>query len=271
MINLPEITLCAASSVALPQTIAALEKSMANIAFGAVRLFTHESMSLPIRGIEVVKIPPIRSREDYSRFMLGELARHIETDFALIVQWDGYVLRPEAWRPEYLEFDYIGAIWPQFNDANSVGNGGFSLRSKKLLHACKEQLKFVTEAEDIAICRTNRKVLEQHYGIRFADSALASTFSYERNHPTGGEFGFHGVFNMIDVLGIELFLDYYYSLSSVIGRREHRDLFCLALDRGHNDLASNIVRNHLSSPTRFADGLGFLGKKILHDFGRRRA
>ena len=56
------------------------------------------------------------------------------------------------------------------------------------------------EPEDIAICRTARPWLESDYGIRFADLKLASRFSYERTSPKGGEFGFHGVFNMMDIM-----------------------------------------------------------------------
>ena len=38
------------------------------------------------------RIENLASRADYSRFMLRELADHIETSHALCVQWDGYVL-----------------------------------------------------------------------------------------------------------------------------------------------------------------------------------
>ena len=34
--------------------------------------------------------------------------------------------------------DYIGAPWPHFRDGHNVGNGGFSLRSRRLLEACRE-------------------------------------------------------------------------------------------------------------------------------------
>ena len=42
-----------------------------------------------------------------------------------------------AWRPEFLDYDYIGAVWPHVLDKYNVGNGGFSLRSKALLEACR--------------------------------------------------------------------------------------------------------------------------------------
>lgn len=111
------------------------------------------------------------------------------------MQWDGFVVRPEAWDPGFLDFDYIGAIWPQFDDGAVVGNGGFSLRSKRLLEAC-QSLDVSSHPEDVTICRTHRVLLEQEFGIRFADPATAARFSYERSNRTGAEFGFHGAFNL---------------------------------------------------------------------------
>ncbi|MFM7028736.1 MAG: hypothetical protein ACKOXK_08700 [Chakrabartia sp.] len=48
--------------------------------------------------------------------------------------------------------------------------------------------------EDICICHTNRPLLEQRYGIRFAPLDVAARFSFERG-PSGPSLGFHGLFN----------------------------------------------------------------------------
>ncbi len=83
--------------------------------------------------------------------MLRDLASHVETSHALCIQWDGYVLRGQAWDPAFLTYDYIGAPWPHFSDGHNVGNGGFSLRSRRLLEACR-QLPFDGQtAEDVVI------------------------------------------------------------------------------------------------------------------------
>lgn len=147
---------------------------------------------------DFVKIKKITSIEEYNYFILRELNQYIETDFSLIVQWDGYVVHEKAWREDFFEYDYIGAVWPQFSDAMTVGNGGFSLRSKKLLRATATDPAFidVRDVEDIVICRENRALLESKYNLRFAPETVARSFSYEQEKPAGETFGFHGLGNI---------------------------------------------------------------------------
>ena len=76
-----------------------------------------------------------------------------------------------------------------------VGNGGFSLRSRKLLAALQDPRIALVDAEDTTIGRTFRPLLERDHGIRFADEALADRFSFEAAYPIGRPFGFHGLFN----------------------------------------------------------------------------
>ena len=75
--------------------------------------------------------------------MLQELHDHISTAHALCIQWDGYVLNAQAWDASFLDYDYIGSVWPQFGDGHRVGNGGFSLRSKRLLEAWRSALQWI--------------------------------------------------------------------------------------------------------------------------------
>ena len=163
--------------------------------------------------------------------------RHIATSHVLCVQWDGYVLDPARWEPAFLEYDYIGALWPHFGDAMRVGNGGFSLRSRRLLEACAT-LDIGNEAEDVAICRTHRPALEQRFGLRFAPEDVARHFAFERAAPQGDEFGFHGAFNMVaripsaDLANVLAGLE-----PGVLNRREHREMLGRALRRGDLRLA----------------------------------
>ena len=75
------------------------------------------------------------TRDAYSTLMLKGLAPHVETSHALVVQWDGYVVNPDAWTDAFLDVDYCGAPWPWGDDDRRVGNGGFSLRSRRLIDA----------------------------------------------------------------------------------------------------------------------------------------
>lgn len=147
-------------------------------------------------GARHISIPPLASREAYSRFVIKELLDHIETDHVLLIQWDGYVVNSGAWRDEFLAYDYIGARWGFHDDAHNVGNGGFSFRSRRLLEALRSQEIDQFEPEDEKICRHYRPFLEEKYGIRFAPAEIADYFSFETTYPKGRPLGFHGLFNM---------------------------------------------------------------------------
>jgi tetratricopeptide (TPR) repeat protein len=202
MLALPTVTLICVDCVNPAAALIALRRSLAQVQFARAVLLTHEAPLPGATGVEVVIIPRLASRGAYSQFMLNELGRFVATEHALVIQWDGYVVNPAAWRSEFLEFDYIGAKW-WHQDGCNVGNGGFSLRSKKLLGAVQAlALTDCTINEDDMICRTSRRTLEVKHGVRFASEAVADQFAFERNPPRGPDlpFGFHGLFNMWRVL-----------------------------------------------------------------------
>lgn len=215
-LRLPSVTLCAVSSSNLEATVQALQISLAQIDFADALLFTDRdpaSLGLDAASdIRVIPIDPIRSSEAYSRFMLEKLADHIRTDHGLIVQWDGHVIDAARWQDAFLEYDYIGASWPQFDDGHEVGNGGFSLRSRRLMDACGAREFKAHHPEDVAIGRTNRALLES-LGLRFAPVEIADQFSAERTGDPALTFGYHGVFLMPQVLGAERFWQTYKKLS----------------------------------------------------------
>jgi hypothetical protein len=185
---------------------------MDQVLFNDVVLFTDAArVELP-EGGRIVRIGPLRSGFDYSEFMLRGLAEHIRTDHCLVVQWDGFILDARQWQNQFLEFDYIGARWPQFSDGKDVGNGGFSIRSRKLLDACRDPQFVLSHPEDVAIGRINRDYLEQERGITFADRETADAFAFERVAPVGPTFGFHGAFNLVNILGNERFWTLYETL-----------------------------------------------------------
>ena len=188
------------------------------------------------------RIEAIRSRDDYSRFMLRGLVEHIRTPHALCVQWDGYVLDGSAWDRAFLDYDYIGAPWPHFHDGHSVGNGGFSLRSRRLLEASRALPLDPPLLEDVIICRRCRPQLEAQ-GIRFAPEAIARRFSYERMPPGGDEFGFHGSFNLVRLLPPDPALRLIRSLEpELLARNERWELLGWALRQGHFPLALEMLR-----------------------------
>lgn len=156
--------------------------------------------------IEIIKIQEFPKNRYtclyyYSFFILKKYHKYINTDYVLYIQHDGFIIHPELWTNEFLNYDYIGAPW----EDGIVGNGGFNLSSKKML-------------ETTAICPYNNYILEDRYkcdyhrdffnnkGIKYAPVELAGVFSQENKTPFNKNydinnyqnlksFGFHGCFH----------------------------------------------------------------------------
>jgi hypothetical protein len=139
-----DVTLVAISSIKIRETLNALIYSNRYLNFERVLFLTDADRTSLYKApnyIEFVKINKLESKDDYSKFMLYELKNYIETSHLLTVQYDGFVLHPEKWDFNWLNYDFIGAPWPPFyvnrEDPTKVvrtGNGGFSLRSNKFIN-----------------------------------------------------------------------------------------------------------------------------------------
>lgn len=143
---------------------------------------------------------------EYSRFMLFGLVDYIETRHCIVCQHDGYGIQPQNWRNEFLHYDYIGAPWPAKMNVGRVGNGGFSLRSRRWLECASSPLRSppfdspnVHGSEDCYFCTVYRDFYERS-GMKIAPVAVAARWSLEHpveEHPrrTATDcFGFHGAF-----------------------------------------------------------------------------
>lgn len=198
--HLSEVTLVGADCYDLSRLIKAIDISCLNIQFGAVKIFS-DSVSQ-----RVTKIKRLHNKTDYSVFMMKELGKHIYTSHVLVVQHDGFLLNPQAWDNDWLQWDYIGAPWEWYKE-HQVGNGGFSLRSKRLHDILARDPSIIPQnqagvtrnkEEDHCICRLYRNYLETKYKIKFAPVEVARKFSIEawQVPPPGnkytGQFGFHG-------------------------------------------------------------------------------
>lgn len=128
-------------------------------------------------GVQICKAN-INSIEAYSEFMIKKVHKYVNTDYVLIIQYDWFILDPQAWDDAFLQYDYIGAPW-WYQDDNNVWNWWFSLRSKKLLEMLATDLAIQEfHPEDHHICRTYWDYLKSK-GIRFAPEEVASKFSIE--------------------------------------------------------------------------------------------
>lgn len=189
MVHLPDVTLIAIAGSKHGETISAIRKSLKHIQPARTILITN--MKLDCAGIEVVYLDRFKSWEDYNLFVVKELYKYFNTDHCLVIQWDGYVIDGKQWSVDFLNYDYIGAKW-LYKTAN-VGNGGFSLRSRRFQEIISyDQFIQITSPEDEILCRLYRGYLEETYDIKYADEETADKFSFELNQPEQKTFGFHG-------------------------------------------------------------------------------
>ncbi len=245
-LKLPQVTICSADSAFVELTAEALRRSLGLCEFGDAILFSDQPVDGPFRH---VAIPKLGSIFDYSKFCLTALPRMIDTEYALVIQWDGYVVNPAAWRPAFLKYDYIGAVWPDKAPGDNVGNGGFSLRSARLLKALRHYPVMPEYPEDSTICNLHRPYLEKDFGIRFADERLAHRFSYEWS--PRDSFGFHGFHNLWRYLSDEETV----AVATAAWRREFTHwksvwLLADAFDGGRKALAAELyaaLRDRLGS------------------------
>jgi Protein of unknown function (DUF5672) len=174
----------------------AIRQCLRSNIFKDVIAFTDKPDFFP--GIRSISIPKIANISNYNALILKRLANEISTDHVLICQYDGFTLNPDLFDSDFLNYDYIGAPWPQIGE-DDVGNGGYSLRSTKLLEltaaaaASDPDSDFMSE--DLYICKKIRCSLIDK-GIKFAPRQVASKFSFEFPAPNYKTYGFHGLFNL---------------------------------------------------------------------------
>lgn len=245
--DLPSVTLCAIDCVNPQLALRALDICRLQCNFGDAVFLSDTASQCNLDGCRMVDIPRLGSVAEYSRFVLKELGQYCQTGHVLLVQWDGYIIHPQSWRPEFLEYDYIGAPWGWHQDAHRVGNGGFSLRSRKLLDALRDDEIVELQPEDEAIGRRYRTLLESRYGIRFAPDEVAEAFSYETISPRGRPFGFHGLFHMWSVLPPRKLAEFVRALapSSVAGR-QYLQLCKNYIELGYREAASVTLKRRIS-------------------------
>ena len=185
--ELHNVTLVAVSTDDAQGAIKALRKSMDQIGFAKAKLFTSQPVDAG-KGIEVTIVPKFGSVADHDEWVMRKLPDHIDTEFFMTVQADGYVLNGSAWSDRFLEYDLIGAPW--FWD-NVVGNMALCVRSLRLAKELQDAGSYPETAPmDVNICRKYRPLLEAK-GFKFAPPEVAAKFSVE-NLPYEGQFGWHG-------------------------------------------------------------------------------
>ena len=196
MLNLESVTLIAMTSVGVEPTIKAPEYSCKDIKFGAGKLVSDTQPENLPTNITYEYTEKISNIDEWNHDIIYKLGKHVDTEFAMLIHADGFIVNADAWKPEFLDYDYIGAPWPLPNDNFSyrdingelirVGNS-VSLRSKKLIDLpVKLNLEWKPfhgyYNEDGFICVNYRHIYKEH-GCKFADIHLAKYFSHETMIP----------------------------------------------------------------------------------------
>ncbi len=214
-LKLSNVTLVCVSNVKHDIQLKVIDHCMELVDFGEAIFITNINLkhnNNKIKIIQTDELSNISYPKDWSEFMIYKLKNFINTDFCLVVHNDGFIVNPESWTDEFLKYDYIGSPWQNntFIDDNGeiirVGNGGFSLRSKKLLNVFID-LNIPWEAyrdhwhDDGFISMAHLKELRE-YGILIPDAQLAYKFGREKNcddlNNSIKPFGFHGYFEGTD-------------------------------------------------------------------------
>jgi hypothetical protein len=242
MLYLDKVTLLCVENRAPNLALFAIKESTKNIKFKKIVLVTDLEEKIDVTDeICLFQAPTIKSTKDYSEFLLSDISHLIEGSHVLIIQWDSLIINPDLWDEAFLNFDYIGAPWPHHPNT-PVGNGGFSLRSVKLIKALQNVDIVKCHPEDQAICINNKEILENKYGIRFAPINTANKFAIERGS-WRNSFGFHGMFNFAQSLNNKFLERYINEIpNEFLGGVDTYELIADLLERKNIILADTLLK-----------------------------
>lgn len=163
-LQLPSVTLILADGLNAERGKKVIEHCKSLCDFGSVKLCTH----LPVDSEHRVEIMPLNSLVAYSIWCLTEMHKHIDTEFGLVVQRDGWILNPQSWNNDWLNYDYVAPLFVQHDD---VGSGGFSMRSKKIMEAAA---KFIGEWDGT---EEHAQFLQHNKARSYEDGVLSLTMN----------------------------------------------------------------------------------------------
>lgn len=200
--NLNTTTLLIVDCLNVNRAIKVVERCKALCDFSAIKLLT----SLPCDYPHRIEISEIKTLIHYSVFMLKEVYKYIDTKHFLLVQRDGWVINPQSWNPAWEQYDYMGAL---FNQYDVMGVGGFSFRSRALMESVSKKYPYFDGTNEHAqLLQKNMNYYEdgeiavrwkgqlQAEGFKFPSLKEAAVFSAggNPNHSYHYDFpfGFHG-------------------------------------------------------------------------------
>ncbi len=207
MLDLKEVSLIAIGSTRIKETYLAIKRCVSLVNFSSVYYLTNKENMKKNDYVKCVEIPEIKDYLSYNSFIVKDSPNYIlpllskETHY-LTINWDGFVVNPDAWKDYFLEFDYIGAPWvKEFAPiiGGRCGNGGFCLKSKKFLELqnsikdFKQYKPTKRNYEDVTLSFHYRKKFEK-LGCIYAPVSVGYEFSTEHgDYDKHKSFGFHNL------------------------------------------------------------------------------
>ena len=200
MLSLPTVTISVLATQDHKAAAYALRRSCEQVSFRNAIIMTDKAEWFEGLG-EITVCPAFGNSFEICQWLFRDAQRHLVPrigSHALGIHWDGFVINPDAWTDEFLNYDYMGGLmW-----GNTNGNGGFTLYSKAFFSAlaamritpCVENC----HPSDQKISTLYRSVLER-MGVKFAPNHLCQKFSVE-NGPYNGSFGFHGILSLAEIV-----------------------------------------------------------------------
>jgi hypothetical protein len=179
---------------------------LADLNFASKRIYSFTKPTVDVKDVEIYTIDEV-AYENFTRCVISTYPKMFDSEFMINFHCDGFIINPESWSDEFLEYDYIGAPFDAGGTLPpSAGNGGFSLRSKKFCEEVKDLYMNVPDQhpllsenwkslpEDFITCFILREDLI-HRGIKFAPFEVASKFATEhlayKDENFYNSFGFH--------------------------------------------------------------------------------
>lgn len=203
MLDLSRTSLVVVGTRAHEMTTLAINDILRVADFRDVLIFTDAADKIAIPGARYWDVPDWDNKKDAGEFYYANAMQHVETEWGFLIEWDAGIYDPKKWQDKFLAYDYIGAPW-QTTDNHKVGNGGFTIMTKRLGQFLIDHKKQFPVYTDWDVCRTQRRALERAGGFTYAPYDLAHDFSWELVNPRSpNTFGYHGIFNWPDMIGRE--------------------------------------------------------------------
>jgi tetratricopeptide (TPR) repeat protein len=177
MLDLPTVTLACIDCAQPALALAALGQTAERIRFADVLFASDEDPEAP--GLTYLPCAAARSSAERLAVLLSVVAPRVATAHLLIVQWDAFVVNPDAWTADFLDYDLTA---PADGLAAESIVDGIVLVSRRLL------------ADGSAAAAAAA-------GIRRAPVRLAERFGFRGRPPVGRPFAFEGAFNLWMYLG----------------------------------------------------------------------